>query len=116
MVNVIEMPNLTPTAAGPSDLAQAESVAADAVIDIRNFSFAYGHHQVLHDINLQIPARAVTAFIGPSGCGKTTLLRCLNRMNDLIDSSRIVQGSILIESRDINHSSVDVVELRRRIG
>jgi phosphate transport system ATP-binding protein len=86
------------------------------LIDVRDFNFAYGQHQILHEINLQIPARAVTAFIGPSGCGKTTLLRCLNRMNDLIDSSRIIRGSIWIEGHDINEPAVDVVELRRRIG
>ena len=58
----------------------------------------------------------MTAFIGPSGCGKTTLLRCLNRMNDLIDSSRILRGTIHIEGADINEPGVDVVELRRRVG
>ncbi len=61
-------------------------------------------------------ARAVTAFIGPSGCGKTTLLRCFNRMNDLVDGARITRGSIVIEGRDINAPTVDVVDLRRRIG
>ena len=74
------------------------------------------HHEVLHDVSLQIPARAVTAFIGPSGCGKTTLLRCLNRMNDLIDGARITRGSIRIEGVDINAPTVDVVDLRRRVG
>ena len=63
-----------------------------------------------------IPPRAVTAFIGPSGCGKTTLLRCLNRMNDLIDGARITRGSIRIEGVDINAPEVDVVDLRRRVG
>ena len=116
MVKIIEMPNLTPTATNPSDLAPAASAQPAALIDVRDFSFAYGHHQVLHGIKLQMPPRAVTAFIGPSGCGKTTLLRCLNRMNDLVDSSRITNGSIWIEGRDINSPSVDVVELRRRIG
>ena len=77
--------------------------------------FAYGNHEVLHDVNLQIPPRAATAFIGPSGCGKTTLLRCLNRMNDLIDGARITRGSISIEGADIN-APVDLVELRRRVG
>ena len=81
-----------------------------------DLDFAYGNHQVLHDVNLQIPPRAVTAFIGPSGCGKTTLLRCLNRMNDLIDGARISRGSIRIEGVDINAPEVDVVDLRRRVG
>ena len=86
------------------------------MIDVRDVTFAYGTHEVLHEVSLQIPARAVTAFIGPSGCGKTTLLRCFNRMNDLVDSARITHGSILIEGRDINAPTVDVVDLRRRIG
>jgi phosphate transport system ATP-binding protein len=116
MVNVIEMPNVTSTAADSTDLAAAMPASPPPLIDVRDFGFAYGHHQVLHEITLPIPARAVTAFIGPSGCGKTTLLRCLNRMNDLVDSARIIRGSIWIEGRDINAPGVDVVELRRRIG
>ena len=116
MVNLVEMPNLTSTAADRGDLAPPPPVITAPVIDVRDFSFAYGNHQVLHEINLQVPPRAVTALIGPSGCGKTTLLRCLNRMNDLVDNARILRGSIWIEGRDINASSVDVVELRRRIG
>ena len=60
--------------------------------------------------------RAVTAFIGPSGCGKTTLLRCLNRMNDLIDGAHISRGSIRIHGVDINTPGLDVVDLRRRVG
>ena len=116
MVNLVEMPNLTSTAADRGDLAPPPPVITAPVIDVRDFSFAYGNHQVLHEINLQVPPRAVTALIGPSGCGKTTFLRCLNRMNDLVDNARILRGSIWIEGRDINASSVDVVELRRRIG
>ena len=116
MVNLVEMPNLTSTAADRGDLAPPPPVITAPVIDVGDFSFAYGNHQVLHEINLQVPPRAVTALIGPSGCGKTTLLRCLNRMNDLVDNARILRGSIWIEGRDINASSVDVVELRRRIG
>ncbi len=64
------------------------------MINVDDVDFCYGTHQVLFDVNLEIPPRAVTAFIGPSGCGKTTLLRCFNRMNDLIDGARISAGSI----------------------
>ncbi|HMJ06674.1 MAG TPA: phosphate ABC transporter ATP-binding protein PstB [Chthoniobacterales bacterium] len=105
-----------------SHRATGEAAASDAVpveqsaIETANLDFAYGANQVLHDINLEIAGRAVTAFIGPSGCGKTTLLRCFNRMNDLIESARIARGSIKIESADINHPSIDVVDLRRRVG
>ncbi|MDQ3314687.1 MAG: phosphate ABC transporter ATP-binding protein PstB [Verrucomicrobiota bacterium] len=90
--------------------------SAEAIIQIRDLDFAYGANKVLHEITLDIPARAVTAFIGPSGCGKTTLLRCLNRMNDLIESAQITAGSIKIEGVDINDPGVDVVDLRRNVG
>lgn len=86
------------------------------MISVNDVDFSYGAHQVLYDINLNIPPRAVTAFIGPSGCGKTTLLRCFNRMNDLIDGARISAGKIELEGQDINAPDVDVVELRRRVG
>jgi phosphate transport system ATP-binding protein len=87
-----------------------------AIIDIRDFSFAYGSKQVLFDINLAVKEKEVTAFIGPSGCGKSTLLRCLNRMNDLVDVARIISGEIRIHDVDINDKDVDVIELRRRVG
>ena len=64
------------------------------MIDVREVDFTYGDNKVLHNISLQMPPRAVTAFIGPSGCGKSTLLRCFNRMNDLVDGLRISEGSI----------------------
>src|SRR5262245_47886619 len=83
-----------------------------AMINVCDVDFAYGDHQVLYDINFEIPPRAVTAFIGPSGCGKTTLLRCFNRMNDLVDGAHISAGKIEIEGRDINAPEVDVVDLR----
>src|SRR5947209_10036801 len=88
----------------------------EIAVHVREVDFAYGNHQVLHDVDLAIPPRAVTAFIGPSGCGKTTLLRCINRMNDLIDGARITSGSIRIEGTDLNHPDVDIVDLRRRVG
>jgi len=116
MVSILEMPETTsPTIVNqPERIPKQESERG--MIEIEQLDFAYGTNKVLHDVNLSIPARAVTAFIGPSGCGKTTLLRCLNRMNDLIDSARITQGTIRIEGVDINAPSVDVVDLRRRVG
>jgi phosphate transport system ATP-binding protein len=86
------------------------------MIDIRDVDFAYGTNHVLFDVSLEVPAKAVTAFIGPSGCGKTTLLRCINRMNDLIEDARITQGAIFLGGVDINAPQVDVVDLRRRVG
>jgi phosphate transport system ATP-binding protein len=112
MVSTLEMPepNVTVSERAPKTAAERGS------IEIAQLDFAYANHRVLHEVTLGIPPRAVTAFIGPSGCGKTTLLRCLNRMNDLIDGARITHGSIRIEGVDINAPSVDVVDLRRRVG
>ncbi|MDQ6962692.1 MAG: phosphate ABC transporter ATP-binding protein PstB [Mariprofundaceae bacterium] len=75
----------------------------------------YGENQSLNNIQLDIIANEVTAFIGPSGCGKSTLLRCFNRMNDRIPSCRI-QGQILLGEQDIYHKDIDVVQLRTHIG
>ncbi|PLX87444.1 MAG: phosphate ABC transporter ATP-binding protein [Desulfuromonas sp.] len=87
----------------------------DPVIEVENLDFYYGSSKALHGIHLRFPRKQVTALIGPSGCGKSTLLRCFNRMNDLIDNIE-VQGNILLNGTDINASSTDVIELRRRIG
>jgi phosphate transport system ATP-binding protein len=80
-----------------------------------NLDFYYGTFHALHDVSLDLHENQVTALIGPSGCGKSTFLRCLNRMNDLIPHSRVT-GEILLDGQDIYASSVDVVELRRRVG
>lgn len=88
---------------------------ADPKLSIRNADFYYGTTQVLFDINMDVPANQVTAFIGPSGCGKSTFLRCFNRMNDIIDGARI-EGHISIDGEDINRPETDVVELRKRVG
>ncbi|HYC91896.1 MAG TPA: phosphate ABC transporter ATP-binding protein PstB [Thermoanaerobaculia bacterium] len=85
------------------------------MIDVRNFNFFYGEHQVLHGINLEIPDRQVTALIGPSGCGKSTFLRSINRMNDIIPGTR-GEGLIAINGENVYAPSVDVVSLRRRVG
>ena len=76
---------------------------------------SYGDHEVLHNIDLDIPPRRITALIGPSGCGKSTFLRCINRMNDLISSCKIT-GEITLDSANIYDKKVDVEVLRRRIG
>jgi len=85
-------------------------------IAISNLDFSYGSSPALNDINLEIPAKSVTAFIGPSGCGKSTLLRCINRMNDEIPIAKITRGGIYLDGIDIHDSSVDVVKLRRDVG
>lgn len=84
-------------------------------LEVRNLELYYGEKRALHGISMKIPAKRVTAFIGPSGCGKSTLLRCFNRMNDLVDSCRIT-GQVMLDGEDIYDRSVDVAELRRRVG
>ena len=84
-------------------------------IEIKDFNLYYGEKQALNSINLKIPEKRVTAFIGPSGCGKSTLLRCINRMNDLIDTVRI-EGKMTLDGNDINDKTVNVAELRRKVG
>src|SRR5207245_10545244 len=86
------------------------------MINVDDVDFCYGTNQVLFDVNLESPLRAVTACVWPSGCGKTTLLRCFNRMNDLIDGARISAGSIRLEGHNIYAPDIDVVDLRRRVG
>ena len=81
----------------------------------RNVSVFYGANQALFGVDLDIRERQVTALIGPSGCGKSTFLRCLNRMNDTIDGARM-SGEVTLDGADIYDSSIDVVELRARVG
>jgi len=87
----------------------------NAIINMHNVSFYYGQSRALTDITMSIKKKNVTALIGPSGCGKSTLLRLLNRMNDLIDGTR-VEGEILFEGKNIYASDIDPVEIRRKIG
>jgi phosphate transport system ATP-binding protein len=117
MVSAIDMPQTVPQQLPPkTDQPADETETAKVMNAERDLEFAYGSHQVLHKVTLEMPARAVTAFIGPSGCGKTTLLRCINRMNDLIEGARITEGAIHLDGVDINAPEVDVVDLRRRVG
>lgn len=84
-------------------------------IAVENLDLYYGDNHALHDISLHILPHEITAFIGPSGCGKSSLLRCFNRMNDLIDGCRIT-GKITLDGEDIYSSSMDVNILRKRVG
>jgi phosphate transport system ATP-binding protein len=90
-------------------------MAEEAKIWTEGLNFFYGPVQALYDISIQIPPHKVTAFIGPSGCGKSTFLRCLNRMNETIVGTRI-EGKVFIDGHDIYDRSVDVVDIRRRVG
>ena len=90
-------------------------VGAPVKVSARDVNVFYSGKQALFDVSIDIPDRAVTAFIGPSGCGKTTFLRCINRMNDTIDGCR-VSGSVQIEGKNAYASDVDPVVLRSRVG
>ena len=84
-------------------------------IKAKNLNVFYGKKQALFDINLDINQKEVTALIGPSGCGKSTFIRCINRMNDVIDICK-VEGSVEIDGAEINEKNVDVVTLREKVG
>ena len=84
-------------------------------LEVKNGNLFYGEKHALKDINICIDSNAVTAFIGPSGCGKSSLLRCFNRMNDLIENAR-TEGEFLLDGQDIYDSSFEVYDLRKRIG
>jgi phosphate transport system ATP-binding protein len=86
-----------------------------AKIKVRRVSFFYGTQQALYDVDLEIREHRVTALIGPSGCGKSTFLRSLNRMNDLIPGIR-VEGSVELDGENVYSDTMDVIQLRRRIG
>ena len=111
----------------PADSAETISMSADASdrtrepaelsakLAIEDLELWYGSFQALHRIRMAIAPRQVTAMIGPSGCGKSSLLRCLNRMNDLVESAR-VSGRILLDGEDIMQPSMPLVTLRKRVG
>jgi phosphate transport system ATP-binding protein len=110
----------TPTTNAPAmkEMGQTSSQKAQlekTIIEVENVDFYYGAGHALKSISLEIPEKKATAFIGPSGCGKTTLLRCLNRMNDLVLNTRIT-GSIKLDGKEIYDPSMDVINLRRRVG
>ncbi len=85
------------------------------IIETKDLNFWYGDFHALKNINMEIESNTVTAFIGPSGCGKSTYLRLFNRMNDLIEGSRL-EGQVLISGKDIYAKDIDVDTLRKRVG
>ncbi len=95
--------------------ADGEAGDHSLAIETRNFYFYYGSFKAIHDVNVQVQTRKITAIIGPSGCGKSTMLRAFNRMNDFVYGAR-VEGEVLMHGRNLYASEVDPVEVRRRIG
>jgi phosphate transport system ATP-binding protein len=104
---VLTNPNVKPAVAARAGEA--------AKMTSRNVNVFYGQKQALFSVDLDVPSRQVTALIGPSGCGKSTYLRCLNRMNDVIDNCRVT-GDIRLDGENIYDPKLDVVMLRARIG
>ncbi len=92
-----------------------EQPEGEIKIETRGLNLFYDAFRALTDINVAIPARQITALIGPSGCGKSSFLRCLNRMNDLIDDAR-VEGDVLLDGGSIYEDDTDVAQLRKRVG
>jgi phosphate transport system ATP-binding protein len=124
--DVTEVPGLSESEGGTAEVGprldvrrgepiEAIGTAQEAIFDIRDVSVFYGSFRAVRDISIAVARNEITALIGPSGCGKTTFLRCLNRMNDLIESAR-VEGTILYHGVDLYDERVDPVEVRRHIG
>ncbi|NOX24179.1 MAG: phosphate ABC transporter ATP-binding protein [Actinobacteria bacterium] len=105
-VTLADSPSKHPPETGPT---------GEAVFDVRNLSVRYGDNVAVAGVSMEIHKNEITALIGPSGCGKSTVLRCFNRMNDIIEIARI-EGSISYHGVDLYGKSVDAVEVRRRIG
>jgi len=105
---MLKMPTLD-VQSSPADVRAETKVVAQGV------NVFYGAKQALQSVSVNIPDRAVMAFIGPSGCGKSTFLRCINRMNDTIPIAKVT-GKIIIDNQDIYDPSLDVVQLRARVG
>tara|TARA_Y100001970_G_scaffold200918_1_gene244478 strand:- start:1384 stop:2256 length:873 start_codon:yes stop_codon:yes gene_type:complete len=123
-------PDSTQGPNGPNNFSTTPSVKVDIVqrsgevsslseqeacLQVENMNFYYGDVKALNNINITIPERKVTAFIGPSGCGKSTLIRIFNRMNDLIDGTRL-EGSVRLKGTEIYDPDLNVADLRRRVG
>ena len=105
------LPDPAADAAGAADPAEL----APVVFDVHELSVYYGAFRAVRDASLQIRQHEITAFIGPSGCGKSTMLRCFDRMNDLIDGCR-VEGTLRYHGVDLYDPRIDPVEVRKRIG
>jgi phosphate transport system ATP-binding protein len=112
---VMDERRLTPGVSIDIDQSGRHAINDGVVFEVDKLSVFYGTFRAVRDISLSIHEKNITALIGPSGCGKTTVLRCFNRMNDLVESARI-EGTIHYHGADLYHKAVDPVEVRRRIG
>jgi phosphate transport system ATP-binding protein len=110
-----EGPAIRIAAFDTSPMPNSEAVSIDVALELRSVSCYYGSFRAVRDISITVARRGVTALIGPSGCGKTTVLRTMNRMNDLVPSFHL-EGEILLDGQDLYEKQVDPVAVRRRIG
>jgi phosphate transport system ATP-binding protein len=113
--DTLEMTIAAPIATGEPADQSMQSMQSEVVFDVRDLNVYYGSFLAVRDVNLQIRQHEITAFIGPSGCGKSTVLRCFDRMNDLIEGAR-VDGKVLYHGVDLYDDRIDPVEVRKRIG
>lgn len=104
-----------PTQTQTETVSSSPNGTGGNAIEAERMSVFYGDFCAVRDVDMKVPSNKITAIIGPSGCGKSTVLRCFNRMNDLIASVRI-EGEVLFQGQNIYDSEVDPVEVRRRIG
>ncbi|MEU7579771.1 phosphate ABC transporter ATP-binding protein PstB [Streptomyces sp. NPDC041068] len=98
-----------------NDAARVDFAPSGSVFDLKDLSVFYGDYEAVREVNLAVRQRQITALIGPSGCGKSTVIRCLNRMNDLIPGARVA-GKVAYHGEDLYAEHVDPIEVRRRIG
>ena len=108
------MTTLTYPETAISEAKKSSTVEEDIVV-AKDFSVYYGNFHAVKSVSMGFARKKVTAIIGPSGCGKSTFLRCLNRMNDLVDGCR-TEGLLALDGIDIYRKNLDIVELRRRVG
>jgi phosphate transport system ATP-binding protein len=107
--------DITRVARPETTAAPVSDVVAEVVFDVEGLNVYYGPFKAVRDVDMRVHKHEITAFIGPSGCGKSTVLRCFDRMNDLIESAR-VEGQILYHGVDLYDARIDPVEVRKRIG
>ena len=111
----VAVPHVTTQHDSGIDESTIDPTAAPPLFMTRDLAVYYGDFRAVRDVNMRIRENEITAFIGPSGCGKTTVLRCFNRMNDLIDGAR-VEGTVSYHGVDLYDPAINAVEVRRRIG
>jgi phosphate transport system ATP-binding protein len=100
---------------GHDEQPRRKTIAAEKIFELKDVSVFYDSQKAVDNVSMEVDKNQITALIGPSGCGKTTLIRCLNRMNDLIPSAK-VEGQVIYHGQDLYGGDVDPVEVRKRIG